>query len=250
LRIAVDRIDPNPSQPRRFFDQAGLDELAESLRQFGVLVPLLVRARGDRFELIAGERRLRAAKLAKLSDVPVLIRDADDRESVEVAVVENLQRTNLDPLEEAMGFSHLLESYSYTQERLAERLGKSRPAVANSLRLLELPDAIKRHVHDGKLTAGHARALLAIPESQRELIALRVIREGLTVRAIEKLTQESRPKPAKRRSKSADMEELEGRLRLRFGTAVSIERRGKGGRIELRFTGDEDLMRISDLLLG
>jgi ParB family chromosome partitioning protein len=248
-RVSVHQIDPNPGQPRRMFHQEGLSELAESLRQFGVLVPLLARRQGDRYELIAGERRLRAAKLAGLEDVPVLVRDVDDRESVEVAVVENLQRENLDPLEEAMGFSHLIERHAYTQERLAERLGKSRPAVANALRLLDLPDSVKRFVHDGRLSAGQARAVLGVPEAQRVSLAERVVREGLTVRAIEKIAQDVRPPRVRARIKNADLQDFENRLRYRFAVPVAVERRGNSGKIELRFSSEDDFMRIADLLL-
>ena len=192
VHIAPARIAPNPNQPRQTFDPAALDELRASIAEFGVLVPIIVRPAGDDYELIAGERRWRAAAAAGLATIPAIVRQADERESLEVAIIENLQRENLDPLEEAMGFAHLMQTYGFTQERVAERLGRSRPAVANTLRLLTLPDSIKALVRDGSISAGHARALLAVPSDRRAAAAQRIVREGLTVRAVEEL---ARPVP-------------------------------------------------------
>jgi ParB family chromosome partitioning protein len=172
LQVPVAAISPNPHQPRVTFAPGALDELRASIAEFGVLVPIIVRKLdGEKYELIAGERRWRAATAAGLATVPAIVRAADDRESLEVAIVENLQRENLDPLEEAMGFAHLMEAHDFTQEQVAQRVGRSRPAVANALRLLTLSDAIKALVRDGQLTAGAARALLALPVEKREAIA-------------------------------------------------------------------------------
>jgi ParB family chromosome partitioning protein len=255
-QIALDRIRPNPHQPRRTFAPEALDELRGSIEVFGVLVPVIVRERGDGYELIAGERRLRAAQAAGLRTIPAIVRAADDRESLEVAIIENLQRENLDALEEAMGFAHLMEAYDFTQERVAQRVGKSRPSIANALRLLSLPDTIKQYVRDGKLTAGHARALLALPVERREAMARRAIDEELSVRALERLGQENggakrtRTAVPARRAANDDDDALIERLRYRFATQVRLVALERGGTIELRYADANDLMRIADLLLG
>jgi len=252
LQLPVAAISPNPHQPRVTFAPGALDELRSSIAEFGVLVPIIVRKLdGDKYELIAGERRWRAAIAAGLATVPALVRTADDRESLEVAIVENLQRENLDPLEEAMGFAHLMEAHAFTQEQVAQRVGRSRPAVTNALRLLTLSDPIKAMVRDGELTAGAARALLALPEDKREAIARRVASDGLSVRAIEALARAPVAKP-KSAPAAADVETaaLIDRLRYRFATSVALARRERGGTIEIRYADDDELMRIVDVLLG
>jgi len=252
LQIPVAAISPNPHQPRVTFAAEALDELRASIAEFGVLVPIIVRALGaEKYELIAGERRWRAAIAAGLATVPAIVRAADDRESLEVAIVENLQRENLDPLEEAMGFAHLMEAHDFTQEKVAQRVGRSRPAVANALRLLTLSDTIKSLVRDGKLTAGAARALLAIPVDRREAIAHRVATEGMSVRAIEALAREPHAKPkAAVPALDAETTALVDRLRYRFATPVALARRERGGTIEIRYADDDELIRIVDVLLG
>jgi len=182
--IPIDEITPNPFQPRKSFDEATLDELKTSIDEYGVLVPIIVRRRGDGYELIAGERRWRACAALQRPTIPAIVRTSDDRQTLEFAIVENLQRENLNPLEEAAGFQHLIDEYDLTQDELARRLGKSRPAVANTLRLLGLADSIKLMLVEGRLSAGHARALLAVPEEQRVSLAQRAANEGLTVRAL------------------------------------------------------------------
>jgi ParB family chromosome partitioning protein len=254
MQIALGEIVPNRNQPRKTFDPETLDELRASIAEFGVLVPIIVRANGDHFELIAGERRWRAANAAGLDAIPAIVRTADERESLEVAIIENLQRENLDPLEEAMGFAHLMEAYDFTQERVAERLGRSRSAVANTLRLLALPDGAKALLRSGAITAGHARALLALPPERRDVVAERIVRDGLTVRAVEELVR-----PATRVRKTGavvnrpaetnDNEALLERLRYAFATHVALVPREHGGVIEIRYADDADLLRISDLLL-
>ncbi len=255
--LPLTAIRPNPQQPRVTFDAAALAELEHSIRELGVLVPIIVRPLpGDgseaTYELIAGERRWRAAAAARLDSIPALIRNADDRSSLELAVVENLQRQDLDPLEEAMGFQHLLEQYDYTQEALAERLGKSRPAVANALRLLGLADGLKARLRSGQLTVGHARALLSAAPERREELADRVVRDGLSVRDIERLAAERPPtrretKPA--HARSADIEAVESRLRYALATHVAIVAARRGGRIEIRYADDDDLTRLIDAIL-
>jgi ParB family chromosome partitioning protein len=252
LQIPVAAISPNPHQPRVTFAADALDELRASIAEFGVLVPIIVRALGnEKYELIAGERRWRAAAAAGLAAVPALVRTADDRESLEVAIVENLQRENLDPLEEAMGFAHLMEAHDFTQEQVAQRVGRSRPAVANALRLLTLSDAIKALIRDGQLSAGAARALLALPEDKREAVARRVATDGLSVRAIEALARDPVAKPkAAPAAHDAETVALVDRLRYRFATSVALTKRERGGSIEIRYADDDELIRIVDVLLG
>ncbi|HZX67413.1 MAG TPA: ParB/RepB/Spo0J family partition protein [Candidatus Elarobacter sp.] len=254
-QIPLASIRPNPHQPRQTFDADALDELRASIAAFGVLVPVIVRARGEGYELIAGERRVRAAQAAGLETIPGIVRPSDDRESLEVAIIENLQRENLDALEEAMGFQHLMEAHGFTQEQVAERVGKSRPSVANALRLLSLSDTIKQFVRDRKLTAGHARAILSLPPERRESIARRAVDEELSVRALEQLAHDAAPKrvranaPAASRA-SSDDEAFVERLRYKYATNVRVLRGERGGTVELRFSDASDLMRIVDLLLG
>jgi ParB family transcriptional regulator, chromosome partitioning protein len=253
-KIPLAKIRPNPHQPRQTFDAAALEELRASIAAFGVLVPIIVRERGDGYELIAGERRVRAAQAAGLDAVPAIVRAADDRESLEVAMIENLQRENLDPLEEAMGFQHLMEAHAFTQEQVAERVGRSRPAVANALRLLSLSDPIKQYVRDGKLSAWQANTILSMPVERRESMARRAVEEGLSVRALTKLArdgaaQRARKSAAAQRA-SGDDEAFVERLRYKFGTQVRVVPHERGGTIELRYSDPPDLIRIVDLLLG
>jgi len=250
--IHIDEITPNPFQPRKSFDEATLDELKTSIDEYGVLVPIIVRRRGDGYELIAGERRWRACAALQRPTIPAIVRTSDDRQTLEFAIVENLQRENLNPLEEAAGFQHLIDEYDLTQDELARRLGKSRPAVANTLRLLGLADSIKLMLVEGRLSAGHARALLAVPEEQRVSLAQRAANEGLTVRALERLAASSgaSKSASTARELSADERSFESRLRERFGTRVALVRQNRGGRIEFRFINDDELMRLGDLLLG
>jgi ParB family chromosome partitioning protein len=248
--IPVARITPNPFQPRKHFDEAAMDDLRASISEYGVLVPIIVRKRGENFELVAGERRWRACATLQRPTIPAIVRESDDRDSLEVAIIENLQRENLNPIEEAAGFSSLMDEYGFTQEDLAARLGRSRPAVANSLRLLALPDAIKVMLVDGRLSAGHGRALLAAPVSDRLKLAHRAANDGLSVRALEKITGAVKtPASGRVRELSPDEAEFESRLRERFGTHVALVRGGKGGKIEFRFANEDELMRLSDLLL-
>jgi ParB family chromosome partitioning protein len=252
--LRVDAIRPNPQQPRKHFDPSALAELEQSIRELGVLVPVLVRPlAGDLFELIAGERRWRASAAAHLETIPAIVRDDDDRSSLELALVENLQRENLDPLEEAMGLQHLIDEYDLTQDQLAQRIGKGRPTITNALRLLSLSDAIKAQLRSGALSASHARALLALDPAERERVALRIARDGLSVRDVERLGAQKtgRPKaPRVAASKSPDVETVESRLRYRLGAPAAIIGGPTGsGRIEIRYSDGADLMRIVDVIL-
>jgi ParB family chromosome partitioning protein len=251
--IPVTEITPNPFQPRKSFEAAPLDELKASIAEYGVLVPIIVRRREGGYELIAGERRWRACATLQRPTIPAIVRASDDRQTLEYAMVENLQRENLNPLEEAAGFAHLIDEYGLTQEELARRLGRSRPAVANTLRLLGLSDAVKAMLVDGRLSAGHARALLTAPESARGVLAQRAVDEALTVRALERLAAAGSPKTPSRptlRALSPEERDFESRLRARFGTHVAIVRYGRGGRIEFRFSSDDELIRLGDLLVS
>ncbi len=254
--IAVADITPNPFQPRKTFDPGALDDLKSSIAEYGVLVPIIVRRQGDKFELVAGERRWRACAALGRGTIPAIVRASDDRQTLEFAIVENLQREDLNPLEEAAGFAYLIEEHGLTQEEVARRLGKSRPVIANTLRLLALSDAIKAMLAGGALSAGHARALLTVPEDRRLVLAQRAVSSGLTVRALEELAATAGPPRTARPKATPASQELSPdetmfvtRLRERFGTPVELVRDRRGGRIELRFASDEELARIGDLLL-
>lgn len=251
--IPLTEITPNPFQPRKTFDGAALDELKASIAEYGILVPVIVRRRGNGYELIAGERRWRASAALQRPSIPAIVRSSDDRQTLEFAIVENLQREDLNALEEAAGFQYLIDEHGLTQEEVARRLGKSRPAIANTLRLLALPDSIKAMLADARLSAGHARALLSAPEPARVPLAERAASEGLTVRALERLAAartDARPKAVPTaRALTPDEHDFEGRLRERFGTHVALVRYRRGGRIEIRFQSDDELLRLSDLLL-
>ena len=252
--IDISEIHPNPRQPRTAFRQEELDELAASIREHGVLQPVLVRPRAQGgYELLGGERRLRASKLAGATLVPAIVREVDDRQALEQAVVENVQRADLDPLEEASAYRNLIDLFELTQEDTARRVGKSRVHVTNMLRLLELPEEIKAFVADGRLQAGHARALLQFKDQDKRIaVARRAVERGLTVRQIEELARnEDVERPAAdrepRKRRHPDLEEALGD---HLGTDVRIEAgRGKG-RVVITFGSRDDLHRIVELLLG
>lgn len=251
-------IEPCPVQPRTRFDDASLSELAQSIKANGVVQPLLVRRSGSRFELIAGERRLRAARLAGLRTVPAVIKDVPDEKLLEIALVENIQREDLNPIEEAHAYKSLIESVGLTQESLASRIGRDRSYVTNYLRLLRLPPDVQNLLAGSAISMGHARSLLGLadPQSQRET-ALRIVNEGLSVRDVEKLIRESeRPKSTARKVATLQMDPnvraLEAKLRRELGTKVSIlqqQPRGEGV-IQIKYFSVQDLNRIADQLLS
>lgn len=250
--VPVERIRPNPYQPRTQFDAEALKELADSIRENGLLQPLLVRDAGHgEFELIAGERRFIAAKQAGLRDVPVVVRTASKREMLQMALVENLQRQDLNGIEEAEAYQRLATEFGLTQEVIADRVGKSRVAVTNALRLLSLEEEYRDMVSRGTLTAGHARALLAVAEgSARRRLANDIVKQGLSVRQAEVRAQGQRPKsarPAARRRSHPALGEWEDRLRARFGTQVRIAGGIGRGRVEIHYFSEEDLERILEL---
>lgn len=258
LEVDIDLIAPNPEQPRTHFDPEELRELAESVREHGILQPLVVsREPSGTYRLIAGERRLQAARLAGRKTVPVVVREAAGRALLELALIENLQRSDLNPIETAVAYRRLMEEHGYTQEEVAVRVGKSRTAVANALRLLQLEPEIRRSVAAGEISEGHARALLGLPEGHRRLEGWReVVRRGLSVRETEALVRRMAaerasavptPAPARRRTASTD---LEMRLRRALGTRVTVVPRGEGARIVIEcFSGDE-LARVVGILTG
>ena len=256
IQLKVSQIEPNREQPRKHFDEASLEELAESIRQHGVLQPLLVQKKGQHYEIIAGERRWRAAKLAGLREIPVILREFSPEDAVEIALIENIQREDLNPVEEAQAYRTLMQEFHLTQEETAAKVGKSRAAVANRLRLLRLPESIQKWLASGELTEGHARALLALEDPERQEEAARqVLERQLSVRETEKLVREMQkpPAPPKEDSwKKRDQviyEQLEEELRQLSGTRVVIQRRDENrGRIQLEYYSVEELERLMDWL--
>ncbi len=256
-RVPLDRIRPCPLQPRKDFSEEALRELADSIRQQGIVQPLIVRERGGFFELIAGERRWRAAQLLSLLEVPVIVREADDRAVLELALIENLQRENLNPIEEAQGFAQLVEQFQLTQEEISARVGKSRAAVANALRLLKLPPSVQNFLRDGRLSAGHAKAILALADAaQQQLVAERIVKEGLNVRQTEGLVAKfSRRRAGKIPAPETaaplgdpHVADLEARLREVLATRVKLNYAHGKGTVEISFFSDEELQRILQLL--
>jgi ParB family chromosome partitioning protein len=247
--VPLDRIKPNPFQPRERFDEEETAELAASIRSKGVLQPVLLRRDGAGFQLIAGERRLRAARRAGLSSVPAIVRQVNDREVLELALIENEQRVDLSPIESARSYARILAEFSLSQVELADVLGRDRSTVSNLLRILRLPDRVQALVHDKRLSMGHARALVTVEEPVRCVaIAERAARLGLPVRAVEKLVQgKARRRPGRPRP-DPELVPFEERLRRRFATQVRIRRRLGRGRIEIEFYSSEDLERILEEL--
>lgn len=254
--LPLQKVEPNPNQPRKFFDEEELQALADSITAHGLLQPLAVRAMdGGFYQIIAGERRWRAARLAGLSEVPVIVVEADDRTVMELALVENLQRQDLNPMEEAEGYQTLMRDYGLTQEEAASRVGKSRPAVANALRLLALPDEVRQYVIDGTLSAGHARAVLSLPnEKLQRAAAQRIIALRLSVRQAEAMCkrmaaeQPVEPEPKKQPAPVDYVGECEKQLTHCLGRKVRIICGKRKGRFELDFYGQDDLQRLYEAL--
>jgi ParB family chromosome partitioning protein len=253
--VPLSRITPNPHQPRRRMDEAGLEELAASIREHGVLQPVLVTETLDGYQLIAGERRVRAARLAGLDHVPALIRQLADHDQLEVALVENVQRADLDPIEEALAYRQLIDEFGLTQDRVAERVGKARTTVSNTLRLLDLHPDVQAAIGDGRLTEGHGRALGGLGVEGQGHVLGTVLEQGLSVRQTEELVRrlrEPRGPAAKAapRQPDPDLERVEEDLRRRLGTKVSLSRSRKGGRIVIEYYSDEELGRLYERLIG
>lgn len=249
--IAVSQLDPNPDQPRRTFDTQALEALVESIRQAGVLQPLLVVENGARYRIVAGERRYRAARMAGLQSVPCVVRDMTEQERMEAALIENLQREDLNPIEEAAGIRALMEECGYTQELAAKRVGRSRPAVANLLRLLQLPESIREMVKAGELSAGHARVLAGLADESRQLaLAERAVREGMSVRELEKLASQTMEKPAKPEPKPlpSELNDMQERLQNVLGVRTALHGNLKKGKIILQYDSAEELEAIYEAM--
>lgn len=258
LYCGIEEIHPNRSQPRKHFDESKLQELADSIKAKGILEPLIVKKRGDGYELIVGERRWRAAQRAGLREVPVLVKEMDDRETLEASLIENVQRDDLNSLEEAGAYLRLVEEFGISQEELGQRLGKDRTTISNTLRLLKLPPEIKEHLLQSRISSGHARAILSLEgrERQRELCNL-ILQKGLSVREAEALAKHwsKKPKttkiPEKRRNDlESQLNALGDSLRKFLGTKVKIAAKGKRGKIEIEYYSFDDLERIIDTILG
>lgn len=254
LRLSVQKIEPNPFQPRKNFDPEELQTLADSIAKYGVIQPLTVRALDNGYyQIIAGERRWRAARMAGLDEIPAVIVEADDQTTAELALIENLQRQDLDPVEEAQGYKRLLDEYGLTQEQIAEAVGKSRPAVANALRLLGLPEDLLDLLTDGTISPGHARALLSLPDAQMQRDAAeRIVRGELSVRQTEALCKAMMREPApvmEKKGLEVDyIAECEKSLAASFGRGVRIVNGSRKGRLELEFYGADDLQKLLEQL--
>lgn len=247
-KVSIDKINPNPNQPRTHFNETLLNELADSIRENGVLQPLLVRKKGERYEIIAGERRYQASKIAGLEELPVIVKEVDDQKMLELALIENLQRSDLNPIEEAKGYRQLIKASGMTQEALSKAVSKSRSSITNSLRLLDLPEPVQQYLFDGRLTAGHARAILAVPyEEQRIKLADKVVAEGLSVRGTENLAplfsvgetpRAPRPVMPQSYKRAARV------LRQALNTNVKVKSTRGKNKIEIEFKDEEELTRI------
>jgi ParB family chromosome partitioning protein len=252
--IPIERIRPNPRQPRQRMDQAELDSLAASIREHGVLQPILVTETLDGYQLVAGERRFRASQLAGLERIPAVIRQLADRDQLELALVENLQRADLGPMEEAHAFQALASDFAMTHEQIAQRVGRAKSTITNTIHLLDLETSVQDALLDGRLTAGHARAIGGLPTEQQARVATSVVDQEFSVRQTEELVRRLRDPRVRaapsRRALDPDLERVEDELRRRLGTKVTLARSRKGGRIIIEFYSDEELGQLYDRLIG
>ncbi|MCJ7803004.1 MAG: ParB/RepB/Spo0J family partition protein [Desulfobacterales bacterium] len=258
LYCGIEEIIPNRSQPRKHFDESKLQELAESIKEKGILEPLIVRRTDQGYELIVGERRWRAAQKAGLKEVPVIVKEVEGREVLEISLIENLQREDLNPIEAAEAFKHLIEEFNLSQEDLSKRIGKDRTTITNTLRLLKLPLEVRNQLLQNRITSGHARAILSLEskEKQKELCAL-IIKKGLSVREAESIAKRWAEKPKKsitpvkpRGDLESQLSSLQDSMRKYLGTKVHITQKGKRGKIEIEYYSHEDLERIVEAILG
>lgn len=255
IYVQSGQIKPNPFQPREDFDPTSIEELALSIKEKGVIQPLLVRRKGDNYELIAGERRLRAANSLGLKEIPIIIRDVSDQDSLELALIENIQREGLNPIEEAHAFVHLMDKFQVTQEKISEVLGKARTTITNTLRLLKLPHEIQQEMKKGRISFAHGRTLLEIDDAnQQRKLAQDIITKGLSVRELENLIKSYRPKGLKRKISQGQSEPLvavlEEQMQHALATKVRIIKRKKRGHINIEFYSAEDLERIANVIKG
>lgn len=256
IMVKINQVEPNHDQPRKDFDEDALVELADSIKQFGILQPLIVQKKKDYYEIIAGERRWRAAKIAGVKEVPVIVKEFTDQEIVEISLIENIQRENLNPIEEAMAYKRLLEEFNLKQDEVAERVSKSRTAVTNSMRLLKLSPRVQQMIVDDMISTGHARALLAIDdEEQQYILANKIFDEKLSVRETEKLVKALKnPKKEIKKPKSEHTfvyDNIEEQMKNIIGTKVSVNPKANGkGKIEIEYYSEEELERIYDLIMS
>ena len=254
VKVKISKVEPNREQPRKNFDEDALLELAESIKQFGVLQPLLVQDRKDYYEIIAGERRWRAAKIAGLKEVPVIIKKLTEQEMVEISLIENIQRENLNPIEEALAYKRLLNEFNLKQDEVAERVSKSRTAVTNSMRLLKLNEKVQQMVIDDMLTTGHARALLGIEDQEKQyVVAQQIFDEKLSVRETERLMKNLQKEKKDKKDQKTENEfiykGIEEKIKMILGTKVTVNhKKNNKGRIEIEYYSNEELERIMDLL--
>lgn len=252
MELKITDVEPNDKQPRKAFDDQALTDLSESIKEHGVVQPIIVRQVGSGYQIIAGERRWRASRLAGKRTIPAIVKECSNLEVMELALIENLQREDLNSIEEAQAYKSLIEEYNMTQEDISKKIGKSRPAIANSLRLLQLPMEIKSMVAEGKISQGHARALLAIEGEKKQLeMAEKVVTQQLNVRQIEKLAKDTKHKEkteAPPNPYEIEIKQLEERLKTALGTKVTIQYKRNKGKIEIEYYSNEELDRILDLL--
>ncbi len=245
INIPISKIVPNPQQPRQHFDDKSLAGLVESIKEHGIIQPLIVAPKGDSYELIAGERRWRASKIAELKTVPVIVREASEQKKLELALIENIQRQDLNPIETALAYRKLIDEFNLTQQALAQRLGKARSSIANTLRLLNLPDPIQEALKQGKISEGHAKILVSLePESKQLIFFKRILRAGLTVGQTQKEIQGAKQVKNKKKPLSYADQTKKRVLEQFFGTKVEIKRKAKGGQIIISFFSDEELDEI------
>ncbi|WP_249287617.1 ParB/RepB/Spo0J family partition protein [Lentihominibacter faecis] len=251
LYIDINDIKPNTNQPRKVFDEEKLEDLAASIQEHGLIQPVVLRSVGAGYEIVAGERRWRAARKAGVRNIPCIVRELSDEENMLLAIIENMQREDLNPIEEAEGINQMIETYGLTQDQVSKSVGKSRPYITNCLRLLKLPEAIQSFVSEGQLSAGHARAIVSAGNKEKQIaLAEKAVKEGLSVRQIEKLAKDSKTGKAKAkpREKNADVKRVENDLKEALGTKVTLNQKGKKGKIEIEYYSKDDLERLIELL--
>lgn len=248
-KLKIIEVEPNKNQPRRYFDEESIEELAESIKRYGVIQPIIVTKQDNYYEIVAGERRWRASKKAGLTEIPAIIRDNDERKNKEISLIENVQREDLNVFEKATGIKVLMEEYSLTQQQVGEIIGKSRSAVANTIRILNLDDRVLELAKEGKLTEGHCKALLSIEDNEKQYkTALHMIDIGGTVRDIEKKAQQAKKTPKKAQQYEAIYEDIENRFQSFFGTKVKLDPGKRKGKIVIEYSSNDDLSRIMDLI--
>ena len=250
IEVLPQEIEANPYQPRQIFDDEKIQDLAASMKEHGVIQPLIVRRLGSRYQLVAGERRLRAAMMAGLEKVPVVVRDMTDREAMEISLVENLQREDLGPIEEAEAYQRLSDEFGLTQEQIAKRVGKSRPDVTNTLRLLKLEDEVKELINQGKISGSHGRALVGLEREEQLRLARRIVTKGLSVRSVEEAVSAKERKRDKKVQSAIRLKEAEEVLSSLLGSPVVVKKQGEKGSITISFYGMEDLERVVELIQG